>query len=141
VARQPYFYLMRVVPTGEKSVKMEYEVYRNLSATNEEFEAMDAFFKQVEREDKFLCENVQKNLNADAYVAGPLHPHNEKGVLHFKSWLKRAVMKHQEQEKRSKHQISPMTRHMPNSNTTEEDVFCRSLCQHDSSEEQASLQW
>lgn len=57
---------------------MEYEVYRNNNATDEEFHYIDEFFKQVLREDKDLCNSAQKNLNAGVYTNGPLHSEAEK---------------------------------------------------------------
>lgn len=39
---------------------------------------MDDFFKQVENEDKNLCNAAQVNLNSGSYVVGALHPFNEK---------------------------------------------------------------
>lgn len=47
-----------------------------------------SFLKQVEVEDKFLCTNARKNINAGGKVTGPLHLDREKGVLHFKSLIK-----------------------------------------------------
>ena len=69
---------MRVVPTSATTTSMQYEVYRSRKASQEEFEEMDKFFKQVENEDKNLCTAAQVNLNSGSYVVGELHPFNEK---------------------------------------------------------------
>lgn len=106
---------------------MQYEVYRNIHSSDQYFEEADRFFKQVEGEDKYLCSNAQKNLNAGGYVSGPLHPHNEKGVLHFKSLIKNILVEHREKEKSLGRQITPAKR-VPNSNEIEEEeLFCRGL--------------
>ncbi|KAJ4356857.1 uncharacterized protein N0V89_004894 [Didymosphaeria variabile] len=123
-----YFYLMRVVPTTSVSVSMQYEVYRHKNATDEAFNDIDNFFKQIEGEDKFLCTNAQKNLIAGGYVSGPLHPHNEKGVLHFQSLVKDILTDHRALERKSGVDIAPARRMPANNKTQEEDVFCASLC-------------
>lgn len=76
-SRSHYFYLMRVNPTSPTTTTLEYEVYRHKDASDQQFGDMDAFFRQVENEDKQLCEGAQRNLNAGVYVNGELHPANE----------------------------------------------------------------
>jgi hypothetical protein len=86
---------------------MQYEVYRNKNATDAEVEAMDKFFKQVENEDKELCNGAQVNLNVGAYSFGELQPFHEKGVLYFQRLLRDAVMEHREKEQEAKEEIWP----------------------------------
>lgn len=57
---------------------MQYEVYRQNEATKSEFTSISDFFKQVMREDKALCTEAQKNLNAGVFLNGELHPRVEK---------------------------------------------------------------
>ena len=57
---------------------MQYEVFRHNDAPDEVFKQLDGFFKQVENEDKNLCNGAQRNLNAGVYVNGNLQPSNEK---------------------------------------------------------------
>ncbi|KAH7007301.1 Rieske [2Fe-2S] iron-sulfur domain-containing protein [Ilyonectria destructans] len=114
-----YFYLMRVVPTSPTTTSMQYEVYRHKDATNEEFEVVDEFFKQVESEDKGLCNAAQKNLNAGTYVSGNLHSSNEKGVLYFQKRVKETVMEHRAQEQKVGGEIWPTRRTPSNDNGTE----------------------
>lgn len=121
-------YLMRVVPVSQTQVSMQYEVYRNKSSSDETFQSLDKFFKQIEGEDKFLCTNAQKNLNAGGYVSGPLHEQREKGVLHFKSLVKGLLVEHREKEKAQGHQITPAKRGAVNSEVEEEEQFCKDLC-------------
>ncbi|KIV79401.1 hypothetical protein PV11_06963 [Exophiala sideris] len=123
-----YFYLMRVVPVSEVEVSMQYEVYRHKNSSEEDFQELDQFFKQVEGEDKFLCTNAQQNLNAGGYVSGPLHPHNEKGVLHFKSLLKRQLLEHWQKEKELGRDITPAKRSPDDDDISEEELFCRDVC-------------
>ena len=119
---------MRVVPVSETEVSMQYEVYRHSSSSDSDFQELDQFFKQIEREDWFLCTNAQKNLNAGGYVNGPLHPHNEKGVLHFKSLVKRVLVEHWEKEKELGREITPAKRSPENHDVSEEELFCQDVC-------------
>lgn len=57
---------------------MQYEAFRHENASDETFKELDTFFKQVENEDKNLCNGAQQNLNAGVYVNGNLQPFNEK---------------------------------------------------------------
>jgi hypothetical protein len=66
--------MMRCIPISATQTRMEYEVYRHCDATDEEFNKIDQTFKQVLLEDKDLCNNAQKNLNAGVFLSGPLHP-------------------------------------------------------------------
>ncbi|CAH0041630.1 unnamed protein product [Clonostachys rhizophaga] len=77
-----------------------YEVYCYKDATDEEFEDVDKFFKQVESEDKVLCNVVQKNLNSGMYITGDLYSFNEKGVLYFQQYLKKILIAYHEKEER-----------------------------------------
>ncbi|KAK5196860.1 hypothetical protein LTR99_000782 [Exophiala xenobiotica] len=107
----PYWYLMRVVPTGPTTTTMEYEVYRNSrlcpTSDHKAFTDCDAFFKQVEAEDKALNDAAQTNLNTGTYSTGKLHPSQERGVLHFQKLLREAVMQHRQLENDAKHEIWP----------------------------------
>lgn len=123
---------MRVVPVTATRVSMQYEVYKHKSATAETFESVDKFFKQVESEDKLLCTNAQKNLNAGGYVAGPLHPHNEKGVAHFQMLVKTILVGHRKQEQEQGKTIAPAMRMPENANTEQEKLFCEGLCTQNS---------
>lgn len=119
---------MRIVPINEHQSSMEYEVFRNHKTTDDVFGEIDAFFKQIEAEDRFLCTNAQKNLNAGGYVSGPLHPFNEKGVLYFKSLIKDVLVEHREKERAVGKEISPALRLPEDTDTREEETFCQDLC-------------
>ncbi|KAM0554746.1 hypothetical protein ACHAPJ_006818 [Fusarium lateritium] len=124
-----YFYLMRVVPTSATTTSMQYEVFRHKDATDEEFDEVDNFFKQVESEDKSLCNAAQKNLNAGVYVAGDLNSFNEKGVLYFQKLLKEAVVQHRQDEQKHGKENWPAKRMTSRSGIQEEIDFCQGLCE------------
>lgn len=66
---------------GATKTKIENEIYRHKVATDEEFSAINAFYKQVLEEDKHLCNEAQRNLDAGVFVNGELHPDKEKVSL------------------------------------------------------------
>lgn len=113
---------------------MEYEVFRHKDATDEEFDEVDKFFKQVEHEDKGLCNAAQRNLNADVYVAGDLNSFNEKGVIYFQKLVKEAVVQHRREEQRIGHEIWPARKTAARNGIQEEIDFCQGLCDSKSKE-------
>lgn len=126
---KPYFYIMRIIPTGPRTVTQEYEVFRNIHITDEEFQDADKFFKEFEYEDKALCENVGCNLASNTYVQGPLHPEKENGVLHFKTLVKSELKKHDALEKGVGKQIWPARRDQElESSVDEDESFCKGIC-------------
>lgn len=86
---------------------MKYDVYRHKDATDEQFVYMDKFFKQVEEEDKQLCNGAQVNLNVGTYSAGQLQPSEESAVLYHQNLVREAVTKHRQKEERLKEEIWP----------------------------------
>jgi hypothetical protein len=119
---------MRVIPTSATTTSMQYEVYRHKDATDKEFNEIDSFFKQVEAEDKGLCNASQKNLNAGVYVTGDLNLYNEKGVLYFQKLLKEAVVQHRKGEQKDGREIWPARRMGERNGIQEEVDFCQDLC-------------
>lgn len=105
-------------------MRNEYEVYRHKNATDEEFTEMCKFFKQVESEDKDLCDAAQVNLNVGNYSSGKLEPASERGVLHFQSLVRGAVTAHRKAEKEAGAEIWP-TR--PWAGENEDVKFCQDL--------------
>lgn len=67
-----------MVPLTATTSKVENEVYRHRDATDEEFENINAFYRQVLDEDKELCVGTQENLNSGVFTNGELHPNKEK---------------------------------------------------------------
>ncbi|CAG8882774.1 unnamed protein product [Penicillium egyptiacum] len=80
-----FFYIQRMIPLSATSSKIENEVYRHRDATDEEFENINAFYRQVLDEDKELCVGTQENLSAGVFTNGELHPSKEKVVVHHRS--------------------------------------------------------
>lgn len=110
------------------TVKMQYEVYRRKGLSDEEFHGIDAFFKQIENEDKGLSNGAQRNLNSDTYVHGPLHPHNEKGVIYFKGLVKDALQRHALEEQELGRHIGSIRRSTDSGPVKADEAFCRAVC-------------
>jgi hypothetical protein len=128
--------MMRCVPTSAHHSSMEYEVYRHKAATNEGFEKIDSMFKRILGEDKYLCNQAQKNLEAGIFVNGELHPSKEKGPLYFQSWVRDSLRQHREREEEAKSEIWPARQVLPNDQQAQasvEDIrFCDQVdCEKD----------
>lgn len=76
--RDNFFYIQRMFPVTATTSRIEYEVFRHVTAGDEEFKAINDFYVQVLNEDKELCEAAQENLSAGIFVNGELHPEKEK---------------------------------------------------------------
>ncbi|KAF5646493.1 cytochrome P450 monooxygenase oxidoreductase [Fusarium tjaetaba] len=124
-----FFYMMRCVPNSPGHCSMEYEVYRHKNATDEGFQTIDAMFKRILAEDKWLCKNAQKNLNAGVFVNGEMHPKMEQGPLYFQHRVRGILNGHYQLEKAAGKEINP-AQHVPSdtSRGTESDMgFCSGL--------------
>jgi hypothetical protein len=115
---------------------MEYEVYRHKTATDEGFEKIDSMFKRILGEDKYLCNQAQKNLEAGVFVNGELHPRKEKGPLYFQSMVRRMLREHRQREEAAKEEIWPARQILPrdgSAKVSQEDVmFCSQIdCEKD----------
>ncbi|GKU08846.1 unnamed protein product, partial [Fusarium langsethiae] len=100
-----FFYLMRCVPTSVGHCSMKYEVYRHKDASEESFRTIDEMFKRILAEDKWLCNNAQKNLNAGVFVNGEMHPKLEQGPLYFQHKVRGILTAHRELEKKAGREI------------------------------------
>lgn len=126
--RPHFFYMMRCVPTSATTCSMEYEVYRHKDATNEEFEHIDSFFKRVLGEDKYLCDAVQRNLNAGVFTNGELHPDLESAPIFFQNTVRQLVIDHRRKEDDKGEELWPARRFLPHSGATNDDgAFCDGL--------------
>lgn len=67
-----------MVPTSPTTSKIENEVYRHVNAGDEEFNNICKFYAQVLEEDKDLCEGAQRNMDANVFTSGQLHPDKER---------------------------------------------------------------
>lgn len=103
-------------------------MYRHKNAADADFQHMDALFKRILSEDKWLCNLTQKGLNAGVYVNGQLHPEYEEGPLYFQSLVKKMVMDHRAEEEKAKKEIWPASQKVNAcSDTTLESQFCAAL--------------
>lgn len=108
---------------------MEFEVYRHKDGDLEEFKKVDAMFKRIQSEDKWLCNNAQKNLSAGVFVNGELHPRMEKGPLFFQDKVRTLLQSHRQSEEALKQEIWPARQKFvetPTSNADDEE-FCNRL--------------
>ncbi|EXL91858.1 cytochrome P450 oxidoreductase [Fusarium odoratissimum NRRL 54006] len=123
-----FFYIMRCIPISASQTKMEYEVYRSNSASDEDFNEISNCFKQILKEDKDLCNAAQKNLNAGIFVNGELHPRVEKGPLFFQETTRKLVMEHHQQEGHEGHEVWPAAPKNGQSGNGQDDIdFCNKL--------------
>ncbi|KAF4444173.1 cytochrome P450 oxidoreductase [Fusarium austroafricanum] len=122
-----FFYMMRCVPTSVGTCSLEYEVYRHKDATDEEFEKVDSFFKRVLGEDKYLCDAVQKNLEAGVFTNGELHPDLESAPIFFQNTVRQLLTEHRRKEEDMETELwaaRPMAR---STGTKGDDDFCDGL--------------
>ncbi|KAF4472234.1 cytochrome P450 oxidoreductase [Fusarium albosuccineum] len=124
-----FFYMMRCVPTSESHCSMEYEVYRHKNASDEDFNRIDQMFKRILGEDKWLCNNAQKNPNAGVFVNGEMHPRMEQGPLYFQNRVRQLLKSHHKLEEAAKKEIWPAQQALPrDASGTEQDMgFCSGL--------------
>lgn len=119
---------------------MEYEVYRHKDSSDEDFKTIDEMFKRILGEDKWLCNNAQRNLNAGVFVNGEMHPHKEEGPLYFQSRVRQVLRDHRELEQAAQREIWPAQQVLPQgASKSEDDIeFCSGLaCAKDN----AALEW
>ncbi|KAF6806781.1 naphthalene -dioxygenase subunit alpha [Colletotrichum sojae] len=108
-----FFFIQRFVPSGPKKSVMKYEVYRNKSSSDEDFNVISDMYKRIMSEDKYLCDNAQRNLNAGVFVNGELHPEMEKGPLFFQSKVREIVTEHFAKEQLAGEEIWPAQQKVP----------------------------
>ncbi|RYO75802.1 hypothetical protein DL766_000187 [Monosporascus sp. MC13-8B] len=124
-----FFFIQRFVPSGPTKSVMRYEVYRNKNSSDEDFETISNMYKRIMSEDKYLCANAQKNLNAGVFVNGEMHPTMEKGPLFFQKGVRDIVQAHYKREREAGHEIWPARQSLPKSGTvSEHDIaFCANV--------------
>ena len=122
---------------------MQYQVFRNKNATDEQFDLVNQIYKRIMSEDKALCDAAQKNLNAGVFVNGELHPIMEKGPLFFQKCVREAVTAHHAKEKLAKREIWPTRQKLPQEAVgSEADIeFCASLECSSCNSNQDELRW
>ncbi|KAH6879450.1 Rieske [2Fe-2S] iron-sulfur domain-containing protein [Thelonectria olida] len=135
-----FFYMMRCVPTSAFHCSMEYEVYRHKNASDDDFKNIDEMFKRILAEDKWLCNNAQKNLNAGVFINGEMHPKMEQGPLYFQHRVRELVTRHRQLEQAAKKDIRPAQQILPSGcgGTERESDLCSGLA---CGKDQAALEW
>ena len=108
---------------------MHYEIYRNKHSGEEDFKLISEMYARVMAEDKVLCDNAQKNLNAGVFVNGQLHPKYEKAPLFFQAVNREVVVEHYKREKAEGREIWPARQKLPDSAVvSQEDIeICQGL--------------
>ena len=108
---------------------MRYEVYRNRNSSDEDFQVISDMYKRIMSEDKYLCSNAQKNLNAGVFVNGEMHPELEKGPLFFQGMVRDVVRAHYEREQNVGREIWPAQQVVPKSATAtqKDENFCTAV--------------
>ena len=124
--------IQRFVPNGPASSSMRYEVYRNKNSSEEDFQLVNQIYKRVMSEDKHLCDQAQRNINAGVFINGEMHPRLEKGPLYFQKVVRDTVTAHAKREQSTKEEIWPARQQLPASATVSKQdfEFCEGLtCQ------------
>lgn len=116
-----FFFMQRFTPISPTKSVMRYEVYRHKNASDEAFNLISDMYKRIMSEDKYLCINSQKNLNAGVFINGELHPEMEKGPLHFQKTVRDVVMEHRKKEQAADHEIWPAEQCLPENATVSHD--------------------
>jgi len=124
-----FFFIQRFVPHGPGKSTMKYEVFRNKNSSDEDFETISSMYKRIMSEDKYLCANAQKNINAGVFVNGLLHPKMEKGPLFFQKCVRDCVTEHHKREQDAGDEIWPSRQQLPaGSDTAQKDIgFCSKI--------------
>ncbi|TIC91706.1 putative dioxygenase subunit alpha YeaW [Colletotrichum higginsianum] len=108
-----FFFIQRFVPSGPQKSSMRYEVYRNKNSGDEDFNVISDMYKRIMSEDKYLCANAQKNINAGVFVNGELHPDLEKGPLFFQKTVREVITEHWRKEQQAGAEIWPAQQQVP----------------------------
>lgn len=117
---------------------MHYQIFRNktsFAVDPTKFHLIANLYAQVVSEDKGLCEQTQRNLNAGIFVNGQLHPRLEKGPLYFQSNVRRVIRQHWELERKLGREVWPARQRGGNKGrgkaSDEDEELCEGLCSAD----------
>lgn len=120
---------------------MRYEVYHRKGIDPEAVKAQIDFYYQVEGEDKWLANGAQSNLNSSTFVAGPLHPELEEGVVYCEKIIREILNKHAEREKKEGRPVWPATRGVQGLQVEQDEAFCRGVCETSNGSAEEQLAW
>jgi hypothetical protein len=123
--------IQKFLPSGPAKSTMHYEIYRNTKSSDEDFQIISSTYARVMAEDKVLCINAQKNLDAGVYVSGQLHPKFEKAPLFIQNTVREVIREHYKKEKEAGVQIWPAKQVLPETDeagtSREDSEICRDL--------------
>ncbi|KAI1353863.1 hypothetical protein F5Y01DRAFT_303078 [Xylaria sp. FL0043] len=122
-----FFFIQRFIPKSPNTSIMYYEVFRNKNSSDEEFNVISDIYKRIMSEDKYLCANAHKNIQAGVFVNGELHPKMEQGPLYFQKLVRDLVTDHYKQEKKAGQEIWPARQRLPGNASQEDLNFCSSV--------------
>ncbi|KAJ0384920.1 hypothetical protein COL922a_007392 [Colletotrichum nupharicola] len=124
-----FFFIQRFVPSGPGKSAMRYEVFRNKNSSDKDFTVISDMYKRIMSEDKYLCDNAQKNINAGVFVNGEMHPTMEKGPLFFQAKVRENLTAHFKKEQALGAQIWPAQQQVPKTATSsqEDTNFCSAV--------------
>lgn len=121
--------VQKFLPSGPKSSKMSYEVYKNKDSSDTDFNLINDMYARVMSEDKVLCNNAQRNLDRGVFVNGQLHPKYEKAPLFFQSSVRDAITEHYEREKSEGRELWPAQQKLPGDAevSQQDEMICADL--------------
>lgn len=125
-----FFFIQRFVPSAPGKSTMRYEVYRNKTSSDEDFDLISSMYRRIMSEDKELCTRAQLNITRGVFVNGELHPEKEKGPLFFQKSVRELVTAHYAREQAAGEEIWPARQRLPQegAEVSEKDVgFCAAV--------------
>jgi choline monooxygenase len=81
----------RVVPVGHERTRLDYLYFFDKDASRERFDAAVKLSDATTGQDVWICEAVQRNLDAGIYDKGRLSPKHEAGVAWFQNRIRTAL--------------------------------------------------
>ena len=85
-----------VLPLNKNKTLVIFDYYFNDFTSSESIKRIEediTFSNEVQKEDIFICEKVQKGLESKGYDKGRFSPKEEMGVYHFQSLLKKYYLR------------------------------------------------
>lgn len=121
--------MQRLVSTGPTTSSLRYEVYRNRSSSDEDFEVVYQAYKTIVSEDENTYHEAQKNISARVSVKGEILPRNEDSPLYFQTIVRDLIEEHKGREVEAKAEIWPARQRLPKDATVSQDDedFCSKL--------------
>lgn len=120
-----FFFMQRFVPTSPTHCVTRYEVYRNKSSSDADFQLIDQVYKRIMSEDKDFCTETQKALKPHKELPASI----ERGSLYFQSVIRDLLTDYRAREEAAGKEVWPSRQPVPEGAlTTQEDIdFCTKL--------------